>query len=208
MSIHSIILHTFHQQLYAMCIPTNTSTTPTKSSSPQVVNNEFVNKPGRAMKRPRRSVCFAEDVSTIERDSVSTEELDTMWYQPKELHRLKLQMRDHILAIQISEEKRGLERYTIERSRNKQLGIRCTVLAYKKGMSEESISHVSKKCSSWFHKRAFVQAFQDYCEVYHPEMIGLVPQTSNTPPKLDFGTSNKRSVEEDFEQRRVRIRTV
>jgi hypothetical protein len=160
------------------------------------------------MKRPRRSVCFAEDVSTFTRDSVSTQEVETMWYQPKELHGFKLQVRDHILGIQISEEQRGLERYTIERSRNKQLGIKCTVLAYKKGMSEESISQVSRKCSSWFQKRAFVQAFQDYCEVYHPEMVGVVPQTSNTPPKIQFGTSNKRSVEEDFEQRRVRVRTV
>ena len=180
--------------------------------SSQVYYESGINRLLIGMKRPRRSICFAEDASTtFERESVlSTEELESMWYQPKELHRFKRQVRDHILAIHIiSEETRGLERYTIERSRNKQLGIKCTVLAYKKGMSEESISLVAKKCSSWFQKRAFVQAFQDYCEVYHPEMVGLVPQTSNTPPKIDFGTSNKRhAVDEEFEQRRVRVRTV
>lgn len=187
-----------------MCIHTTPSTPAMQSSQVYESVNRLL-----GMKRPRRSVCFAEDASSFLRESVSTEELEIMWYQPKELHRFKLQVRDHILAIQISEEKRGLERYTIERSRNKQLGIKCTVLAYKKGMSEESISLVAKKCSSWFQKRAFVQAFQDYCEVYHPEMVGLVPQTSNTPPKIDFGTSNKRhAVDEEFEQRRVRVRTV
>ena len=186
--------------------------------SSQVYYESGINRLLIGMKRPRRSICFAEDASTtFERESVlSTEELESMWYQPKELHRFKRQVRDHILAIHIiSEETRGLKRYTIERSRNKQLGIKCTVLAYKKGMSEESslpLLIAAKKCSSWFQKRALVQAFQDFCEVYHPEMVGLVvPQTSNTPPKLDFGTSNNKrpAVDEEFEQqRRVRARTV
>ena len=192
-----------------MCIHTTPSTPAMQSSQVYESVNRLL-----GMKRPRRSVCFAEDASSFLRESVSTEELEIMWYQPKELHRFKLQVRDHILAIQISEEKRGLERYTIERSRNKQLGIKCTVLAYKKGISEESslsLLIAAKKCSSWFQKRAFVQAFEDFCEVYQPEMVGLLPQTSNTPPKLDFGTSNNKrpAVDEEFEQqRRVRVRTV
>jgi hypothetical protein len=202
-----------------MCIFTSSSTpsTPPPMKHSQSYESAVNKLASAGKKRSRRSVCFAEHVSTFPRDSVSPEELETMWYQPKELHCFKLQVRDHILAISPSEEKRGLERYTLERSKNKQLAIKCTVLAYKKNMSEESIASVAKKCSSWFQKRAFLQACHDYFEVYHPEMVSLVPPTSNTPPKLEFlgGTTpsqhNKRpatAVEEEFEQRRVRVRTV
>ena len=196
-----------------MCIPTI-------PSSQQVASAEslrLVNKLG--MKRPR-AVGFSDDVATISSESKSCDEIHASWYQSSELQQFKLEARNYILSVEGVEDVRGLERYTLERSQGKQIAIRCTLLAYHSGMNEDAVCQVARQCSAWFQERAFVQGCEDYCHVYYPDLIDLVPQCSSNPSQGDMGfdncsnlSLNKRVAaeqlsEDGLEQRRVRIRTI
>ena len=110
---------------------------------------------------------------------LSNDEVEATWYQPNEIAKFKLEAKCHIIGHEstIGKEYRGFERYTLERAQHKLLAIRCTLLAYQKGYTEENIKHISKKGSSWFQKCAFVQACHDYCDVHQPHMKHLLPDT-------------------------------
>jgi hypothetical protein len=162
----------------------------------------YVQKLGR--KRPRKAVHFTEEASTISQSPWTVEELRSMWYQRRELTLFKLHARDYILGVanENNYETRGFERYDVERDRNKSLAIQCTLMAIKKGMKEEEVALVAQTCAEWSQNQAFELACKDFCEVYHPDMVGLL---SDLPAPLDV--TNKRAAECSGEGRRVRVRT-
>jgi hypothetical protein len=173
-------------------------------STGQRIATPYVRKLGRKRPRNRKAVRFTEDVSTISKSSCTAEELQNMWYQRTELNRFKLDARDFILgyANENNYETRGFERYNVERAKNKSLAIQCTLTAIKKGMKEEEVALIAQTCAEWSLDQAFKLACKDYCEVYHPDMVGLL---SDLPASLDL--NNKRAAECPVEERRVRVRT-
>ena len=160
-------------------------------------------------RRPR--VRFAQDesnaVSSATMSALQYEEVkDDLWYGQMEIMSFKSEARKLALSGNLV---RGLENCTMERQKHKYLTVRCTVNAHKQGLGAEHTANVSRRCSEWNEEVAFVQACHDYCTVYHPNMIAVIPPTVNTPPPRFPFESKKRSTtcaEEIMQERRVRQR--
>jgi hypothetical protein len=162
-------------------------------------------------KRSRKQVTFSEKPAQLsERSVVSAEELQNMWYQRKELAMFKLEARDYILGRDENMEARGFERYNLERATNKSLAKKCTLLAIKKGMSADDVAMIAQKCSAWSQNEAFKLACKDYCEVYLPEMIGVLsdmPMAHVDYSSTDISNNKRTADSAEQEGRRVRIRS-
>jgi hypothetical protein len=158
-------------------------------------------------KRPRKQVQFFEQEEIVRNRESFEGEVKNSWYQRTELASFKLEARDYILGATTKGaqvETRGFERYSVERAQNKQITKHCTLLAYKKGMSEDEISSVARACSSWAQNEAFKLACKDFCEVYHPELIGLISEMPAVPLEKP---NKKRTFQVSPEEgRRVRLR--
>lgn len=151
------------------------------------------------LKRPRPSLRFSETVDTVEIDAIAPakeqgevssstdhDNSSSRWYGRSDLAVFKQQAQDHLLNRSVTEETRGYERYTLERATSKKLAIRCTILAYRKQMSQEAVASVASKCSQRFVVSAFEQGCKDFAVVYHPELLHLIPKVSD-PTKLMVG---------------------
>lgn len=134
---------------------------------------------------------------------------DICWYNSKDLQNFKIQARqiimiccgaDHrdshnnsntnnqttILSRDDMETLRGLEGCTFERNLHKHRSIRCTLLAIRRGMSEEEVAEIYKACTIWNVEMAVNQARHDYVNVYQPDLAHSVPRKSNIPPAFPF----------------------
>jgi hypothetical protein len=98
----------------------------------------------------------------------SKDEASQLWYQKNEIRRFKLQLRGYILGKPV-EETRGFERQTIKRAFGKYLARKCTLMASRKGYSQEDIAAISEKCSAVAQDQAFSDGLKDYCDAYCPE---------------------------------------
>jgi hypothetical protein len=207
---HNKVINNTKQQ--EMCIPTTTSTATSGKclTRPGIQEiNQLVKRIG--MKRPRQQVRFAQ-ASTIlaVQDEISSEEHFARWYQATDLAYFKIQAKDHITSrdnrsssnsqgcspVDDEEEttSRGYERYTIERSQNKAVAVKCTLIACRKGLNAEAISLVARKGSEWFERCAFAQACEDYCDAYQPQLKHLLPkQPSCNSPFAKFLQKRHRS---------------
>jgi hypothetical protein len=166
-------------------------------------------------KRPRKEVSFTAEVATTTDASppiITEDEAARRWYQRIELALFKLDAKDFMLGIaneNNSETMRGLERYNVERVRGKTLIVKSTLRAIEKGITDEKLAILSQRCSAWSRNEAFKIGFQDFCEVYHPGMVGLLSDLPEAP--LDFlafeSPPSKLTNQYSEEGRRVRTRT-
>jgi hypothetical protein len=164
-------------------------------------------------KRPRMEVSFTAEVATTTDASppiITEDEAARRWYQRIELALFKLDAKDYMLGIankNNSETMRGLERYNVERVRSKTLIVKSTLCAIEKGITDEELAIFSQRCSAWSRNEAFKIGFQDFCEVYHPGMVGLLSDLPEAPLDfLAFESPSKLTNEYSEEGRRVRTR--
>jgi hypothetical protein len=142
-------------------------------------------------RRNGKSVHFALEVSSDDKipekklllDDESKKEL---WYQATDLLEFNLQAMDFADGLgnfdHSEEHGRGFERYREDRIRHKTLSVKSIVLAHKRGMDEESLAVISKRCSHKTQEQAFVQGCEDYREAYHPDMTHLKPTLNCSAP--------------------------
>jgi hypothetical protein len=164
-------------------------------------------------KRPRKKeVRFTAEVATTTDASliITKDEAERRWYQRIEIALFKLDAKDYMLGVANEnnlETMRGLERYNVERVMNKTLIIKSTLRAIEKGITDEELATFSQRCSAWSQNQAFKIGCQDFCEVYHPGMVGLLSDLPEAP--LDFlalASSNKLTAQYSEKGRRVRAR--
>ena len=152
--------HTFQNLHSETMINSNVS-----SSNTQISNR----------KRPR--VTFNEIVK-VSSAPVPFDQRPRTWYNRAELKGFQLHVRDFVLGIpnEMNTETRGYERYNNpERAENKTLALKCVMLAIRKGMNDDMVAAIAEKSSEWSRTVAFTEACKDFCDVYHPELVGLVP---------------------------------
>ena len=139
-------------------------------------------------KRPRYNnkkwVRFSSPIVTSTRETpaaiITQEEAIIRWYQQLELALFKVNAKDFMLGGYTynpnnAETTRGLERYNVDRVMNKSLVVKTTLkAAMKKNISSETLANFAQQCSSRARNVAFQIGCQDFCEVYHPEMVGLL----------------------------------
>ena len=122
----------------------------------------------------RNRVYFSETTNIIGRSNTYQDDIERSWYLNDELAVFKLQARDHALGRGhkwVDQETRGYERYNAARSSKKTMTRKVTLLACsQKGLSQDDVAKIITRSSSWAVKDAFLMGFQDYCEVYCPQM--------------------------------------
>ena len=130
-----------------------------------------------------------------------------MWYSPQELTSFKFQFKQLCLINgvvnktqqqqQIIDNEngnlRGVESCTMERQLRRHQTIQCTVSAHKKGYSDEQTAMISRQCSQWNERVAFVQACRDYAEVYEPTIMPTIPTIPKCPPRFPFEMKKRNS---------------
>ena len=121
---------------------------------------------------------------SLQQEHQEEEESYCSWYNRTELAIFKLQLRnyilngrglhpqqDHHLQLWVESDdftSRGYERHSMERSWNKKLAIRSTLLAYRRGhMTDDQLSQMYQSCTQGSKQEAFKLACQDYCDVYY-----------------------------------------
>ena len=124
----------------------------------------------------KKEVIFVPSSSTSEEHE---EMIRRTWYQRKELALLKTELRDYVLGKTSLVETRGLERFSEERTINKQIALCYILKATKAGMNHVQVAHVSRKCSLWTKKEAFQIGWSDYCEVYNPDKLSDLDKISS-----------------------------
>ena len=104
----------------------------------------------------------------------------------------------HLLAFELSEfrhaarraspEERGMEYATPQRQKHRMMTIRCTLSAARKGLGEEQLSLVARKCTRWNQEIAFAQGCHDYASVYDPKLLSIIPPMTlcSSPPEFPF----------------------
>lgn len=120
-------------------------------------------------------------------DDESRQEL---WYQSTDLLEFNLRAMDYAEGLgnfdHSEEDGRGFERYREDRIRHKTLTVKSIVLAHQRGMDEESLAVISKRCSHKTQDQGFVQGCEDYLEAYHPNMTHLKPTLNVCVPVTKF----------------------
>jgi hypothetical protein len=169
------------------------------------------NKQQSLQKVAGKSVHFALEVYSDDKipekklilDDESKQEL---WYQSTDLLEFNLQAMDFadgLRSVDHSEEHgRGFERYREDRIRHKTLTVKSIVLAHKRGMDDESLAVISKRCSHETQEQSFVLGCEDYLEAYHPNMTHLKltrnsgdPVTKSPVQETTEAASRKHTIE-------------
>lgn len=136
-------------------------------------------------------------------DDESKQEL---WYQSTDLLEFNLRAMDFADGLgnfdHSEEHGRGFERYREDRIRHKTLTVKSIVLAHQRGMDEESLAVISRRCSHKTQEQGFVQGCEDYLEAYHPNMTHLKPTlnsgvhvTKAPVQEITEATSRKHTIE-------------
>lgn len=203
-----------------MCFPAIANT----MSSTSTPINPLTAMPKKSKQRAAR-VSFNEDVWVQPLHATSEEDAQHAWYQASELFTFRREGRTVALSLRKGfttmspDEYRGFENTAPTRQRQRQLSIRCTLSAHRKGLSSDDTATVAQKCNEWSNELAFVQACRDYADVYQPHMTCMIPDVASLPgpqfPSIwvrknenDGDDSNKRrvSLQGGEGDRRVRAR--
>lgn len=99
-------------------------------------------------------------------------------------------------------ESRSSDELCCEESHNRyyhrKLSIQCIRSAYRKGMSQEKVAEISRRCSAGCVKLAALQAIHDYVAVHHsdcpPEIFVDLPPISSIQPTFPFAMRKRRRV--------------
>jgi hypothetical protein len=132
--------------------------------------------------RSEKVVRFAPMVSSSPAHPLAFEELKDFWYSPHELSEFRHEAR------RASPEERGMEYATPQRQKHRMMTIRCTLSAARKGLGEEQLSLVARKCTRWNQEIAFAQGCHDYASVYDPKLLSIIPPMTlcSSPPEFPF----------------------
>jgi hypothetical protein len=124
------------------------------------------NKNPRSRKRVRFSDPHKVQASSAPAPSTFTEEdAQSLWFQKDEVRTFQLEARDYILGRPLSET-RGLERFDLDRVKNKDLALKCTLKAYRCGFDGEDLAAIAEECASSARHQAFLTGCEDFCNVY------------------------------------------
>jgi hypothetical protein len=124
------------------------------------------NKNPRSRKRVRFSDPHKVQASLAPAPSSFTEDdAQSLWFQKVEILAFQLEARDYILGRPLSET-RGLERFDVDRVKNKDLALKCTLKASRCGFNGEDLAAIAKECASSARHQAFLTGCEDYCNVY------------------------------------------
>jgi hypothetical protein len=141
-------------------------------------------------KKPKKSVQFASKPPALHSnaDSISREELQSMWYNNDELATFKrdaVSLAEYILYQFGSHAlPRGLEGCTRERLKHRTNTIRCIVVADKKGRTPDFVAELSRKCSGWNIDIACNQACRNFFELYNPTLLSQIQPVLTKAPKI------------------------
>jgi hypothetical protein len=159
----------------------------TAMSSTTTPINPLTAMPNKKSKQRAVRVSFNEVVWVQPLHTSSEEDAQHAWYQASELFAFRregrivaLSLRKGVTAMS-PDEYRGFENTAPTRQRQRQLSIRCTLSAHRKGLSSDAMATVAQKCNEWSNEVAFVQACRDYADVYQPHMTGMIPDVASLP---------------------------
>ena len=142
-------------------------------------------------RRNGKSIHFALEGSSDDKIPENKLVLDAeskieLWYQSTDLLEFNLRAMDFADGLEnfdhSEEDGRGFERYREDRIRHKTLTVKSIVLAHQRGMDEESLAVISRRCSHKTQEQSFVQGCTDYLEAYHPNMTHLKPTIDGGVP--------------------------
>lgn len=153
----------------------------------------------------QKSVRFNRQLHVVA-SSHCKEEMQELCYSPQDLATFKFQFKQLCFANSTTDKNkqqqqiidkeegnlRGVESCSAERQLRRYQTIRCTVTASKKGYTDEQIAVVSRSCSKWNQRIAFVQACRDYAEIYEPSLMSTIPTIPKYPPRFPYEMKRKR----------------
>lgn len=193
-------------RIIPMCFPTDNNNNKPTSQDWLAIMEVLAGKKTTAT-TPRRGVRFAPLVSCLSNSPLPFEEVQALWHGQDELFAFRAEAKS---LARSGVKVRGLEHCTLTRQKQRKMTIKCTLSAQQKGLD---VAAVSQKCSEWNSEIAYVQACQDYCEVYQPAMLDRIPKVESIPARFPFTTKKRENtscaehvVEE--EERCVRRRLV
>jgi hypothetical protein len=143
------------------------------------------------------SVSFSEIVETMGKSDTAEEDVPIMWYGHKELEYFKKQARDHVLGRSsgVDTEIRGYERYNVVTAKKKAITRQVTLLACsQKGLSQEDVAVIVHRSTKWAVKDAFRTGCQDYCQVYHPELVDVCSMVGKRSRDRNDEATPKRNI--------------
>jgi hypothetical protein len=191
-----------------MCSPTDNNISKPTSQDWLAIMEVLAGKNATSTK-PRRGVRFAPLVSCLSNAPLPFEEVQTLWHGQDELFEFRAEAKS---LARSGVKVRGLEHCTMTRQKQRKMTIKCTLSAQQKGLD---VAAVSRRCSEWNSEIAYVQAFQDYCEVYQPALLDRIAKVENIPARFPFSTKKRgntscaqQQVMVQEEVRRVRRRLV
>jgi hypothetical protein len=191
-----------------MCSPNDNNNNKPTSQDWLAIMEVLAGKNTTATTTPRREVRFAPLVSCLSNAPLPFEEVQALWHGQDELFAFRAEAKS---LARSGAKVRGLEHCTMTRQKQRKMTIKCTLSAQQKGLD---VAAVSRRCSEWNSEIAYVQAFQDYCDVYQPALLDRIPKVEHIPARFPFTTKKRGStscaqqgmVQEEV--RRVRRRLV
>ncbi|CAJ1948565.1 unnamed protein product [Cylindrotheca closterium] len=148
----------------------------------------------------QRKVCFSneENAASSPLKEITNEHVANVWYSKGEIGSFKAQAKYLVLSgLPPKEDTFGLERYQLERSRQKRATVNYVVLSQKVNRDSEFQSYISRRNSSTSKEAALNQALENFCQVYDP-LSSLLEGGDNYDEHFfaedENTTGNKRSI--------------
>jgi hypothetical protein len=143
-----------------------------------------------------RFVSFSEVVETMGESNTTEDAVPKIWYGRKELEIFKNQVRDYVLgrSSEVDMEKRGYERYNVVTARKKAMTRKVTLLACsQKCLSPDDVAVIVHRSTKWAVIDAFRIGCQDFCQVYHPELVDACSMIGKRSRNIDDEGTQERS---------------
>ncbi|CAJ1948577.1 unnamed protein product [Cylindrotheca closterium] len=153
-----------------MCKSTDYQSTKERTVLKAVSSNSSSRK--RSLRQ--RRVCFNfffEDAAAAPSPitEITQEHLTNNWYSKRDIRAFREQAKELVLSgLPSNEETFGLERYKLERSRQKKSTVKYVVLSQKVVKDPGFQRYISRRRTSTSKEAALNQALENFCEVYDP----------------------------------------
>jgi hypothetical protein len=170
------------------------SDTEEKQKQQQQQQQQQQPKPQPVVSRKRslkRTVLFKDACIRIvpNQMELSTEERNAIWYPQDELEFFREEARTMCRQLRTEPTRsyencstRGLEsRVSLKRQHHRLLSIKCVMKAQERSREVDFIAIISQKCTLWSTKVAILEAQRDYCEIYQPNMLSMLPSVEDIP---------------------------
>jgi len=178
------------------------------------------------LQRIPRSVSFeSEKIDCMSPSNIFNDKRSEIWYQQEELVQFKDDVMNLCRELRCDQDQplmdtkidiilqaknccaRGLENFiSLERQRNRFLARKAIVEAQRRYPQDpEKLAMMASKCAAWAKEVALCTGYQDFYQVYKPEMSHLVPQTMST--KFPVQTRKRRRNSNESESSSVRKET-